>query len=307
MNGYLPVKDGIWPVMLTPFTEDGRVDYSGLEKLVKWYMENTVDGLFAVCQSSEMFYLDLEERIEIARFVKEKAGQDFPVIASGHISDDIEEQIDEIGKISETGIDAFVMVTNRLAAKDESDDVFIKNVLKILDAVKNIPFGLYECPYPYKRLMTPEVLRWCADTGRFMFLKDTCCDLDQLKAKCEAVSGTPLKIFNANSATFLDSLALGVSGFSGVMANFHPGFYSAIMMKRKYSFEKARILNDFTGFASLAEKLPYPACAKYYLGLEGVDIGIYCRCMDHRILKKDQMMQMEQLYRLNQMIADNFF
>ena len=57
----------------------------------------------------------------------------------------------------------------------------------------------------------------------------------------------------------------------------------------------------------LAEKLPYPACAKYYLGLEGVDIGIYCRCMDHRILKKDQMMQMEQLYRLNQMIADNFF
>ncbi len=32
-------------------------------------------------------------------------------------------------------------------------------------------------------------------------LKDTCCDLDQLEAKCKAVEGTGLKIFNANAAT----------------------------------------------------------------------------------------------------------
>ena len=52
---------GAWPVMLTPFTEEGKVDYKGLERLIEWYIENGVSGLFAVCQSSEMFFLSLEE------------------------------------------------------------------------------------------------------------------------------------------------------------------------------------------------------------------------------------------------------
>ena len=45
---------GVWPVMLTPFTEENQVDYPALKELVEWYIENGVDGLFAVCQSSEM-------------------------------------------------------------------------------------------------------------------------------------------------------------------------------------------------------------------------------------------------------------
>ena len=52
---------GVWPVMLTPFTEDGRIDYNALEHLVNWYIDKGCDGLFAVCQSSEMYYLTLEE------------------------------------------------------------------------------------------------------------------------------------------------------------------------------------------------------------------------------------------------------
>ena len=31
---------GAWPVMLTPFTEEGKVDYKGLERLIEWYIEN---------------------------------------------------------------------------------------------------------------------------------------------------------------------------------------------------------------------------------------------------------------------------
>ncbi len=72
---------GVWPVMLTPFTEEGQVDYPALERLIEWYIDNGVSGLFAVCQSSEMFFLSLEERIKIAGFVKEKAAGRVPVIA----------------------------------------------------------------------------------------------------------------------------------------------------------------------------------------------------------------------------------
>ena len=38
---------GLWPVMITPFTQDGEIDYASLERLIAWYEENGVTGLFA--------------------------------------------------------------------------------------------------------------------------------------------------------------------------------------------------------------------------------------------------------------------
>lgn len=90
--------------MLTPFTDDNRVDYDSLEKLINWYIENGVAGLFADCQSSEMFFLSLEERVELARFIKEKAAGRVPVVASGHISDMIEDQAEELNAVAGTGV-----------------------------------------------------------------------------------------------------------------------------------------------------------------------------------------------------------
>ena len=54
--------NGVWPVMLTPFTEEGRIDHPALKRLVDFYIENGVAGLFAVCQRSELFFLSIEER-----------------------------------------------------------------------------------------------------------------------------------------------------------------------------------------------------------------------------------------------------
>ena len=47
--------NGVYPVMLTPFTEQNQVDYAALGKLVDWYIEKGVAGLFADCQSSRCF------------------------------------------------------------------------------------------------------------------------------------------------------------------------------------------------------------------------------------------------------------
>jgi len=305
-NKYNNIVDGVWPTMLTPYTADNKVDYKGLEELITWYKDKGVDGLFAVCQSSEMFFLSLEERVEIARFVKEKAGKDFPVIASGHISDSIEDQINEIKVISTTGIDAFVIVSNRFAGPEESDDVWKENAEKVLNEVPDIPFGIYECPHPYKRLISPELLKWCADTGRFFFLKDTCCDLEQLRAKIDAVKGSQLKIFNANSATLFDSMKFGISGFSGVMANFHPEVYVALTREWKSNPEKAQILSDYAGFSSLAELQYYSVNAKYFLQLEGLNIGLYARSKGLEKFTGDKRLQIEQFYSMNKLIASKY-
>ena len=59
---------GIVPVMITPFHEDGNIDWDGLENLIEWYIAHGAQALFAVCQSSEMQFLNLAERRDLAIF-----------------------------------------------------------------------------------------------------------------------------------------------------------------------------------------------------------------------------------------------
>ncbi len=166
-----------------------------------------------------MFYLSLEERLNIARFVKEKAGG-LPVIASGHISDSFEDQADELKKMGETGVDAVSLITNRLAKQDESDEIWLQNLKALLKEIpEDIKLGSYECPYPYKRVLSREMTQWCASTGRFYFLKDTSCDIKNIREKLAVCKGTNLKLYNANTATLLESLRVGAAGYSVVMAN----------------------------------------------------------------------------------------
>jgi len=273
-----PIADGIWPTMITPFTDTDTVDEAALEALVAWYLARQVNGLFAVCQSSEMFYLSLEERVQLAATVVKLVQGQVPVIASGHISTDPAAQVEEVSRIAATGVDAVVLVTNRFAAPEESDAVWQRNLEWFLAHLPaDIPLGFYECPYPYKRLLTPTLLAWCAATGRFLFLKDTSCDLTQMEAKQAAVRHSTLKIFNANAATLLASLKLGLAGYSGVMANFHPELYAWLWQNWQTSPAAAQRLQDFLGCASLIERQVYPVNAKYYLQLEGLPLTLHTR------------------------------
>ena len=82
----LKYPGGVWPVMLTPFTRAGEVDTEGLTALVDWYIHMGAKGLFAACQSSEIYYLTLEERRLITRTTVKAARGRVPVIASGRRS-----------------------------------------------------------------------------------------------------------------------------------------------------------------------------------------------------------------------------
>ena len=290
----------IYPTMVTPYTDMGKIDFKGLEAMIQWYMKNQVDGLFAVCQSSEMFFLTLEERLQLARFVKETAAGKLPVIASGHISDSFKEQVRELNLMAETGVNAVVMITNRLALKEESDDIWRKNLEKLLKYIpEDVRLGLYECPYPYKRVISPLSLKWCADTSRFSFLKDTSCSIENMTQKMEAIKGSGLKIYNANTATLLESLKLGISGYSGIMSNFHPDLYVWLMRNWRDKHEAAKRLINFLSIASQIERQLYPVNAKYYLSLEGIDINISCRSKKHEDFTLANRIEVEQLQALS--------
>ena len=293
--------NGVYPVMLTPFTENNEVDYEALGKLVDWYIEKGVNGLFADCQSSEMFFLSLEERVKIGEFVKKHADGRVPVVTSGHISDSLEDQAKELTAIAGTGADAVILLTNRLAKVNESDEVWLENLKKLLEMIpKDVPLGFYECPYPYKRIISPELLKWCANTGRFYFIKDTSCDIENMKAKLEVIKGTNLKLFNANTSTLLETLELGASGYSGVMANFHPELYVKLCNIYKEDSSKARKIADFLTVASLIERQVYPVNAKFYQKSIGNFNSIMTRTRDIKELNATGILEIQQFVRFNE-------
>ncbi|MCZ8517839.1 dihydrodipicolinate synthase family protein [Paenibacillus filicis] len=221
-------------------------------------------------------------------------------------SPELEHQIDEIERIAATGIDAFVLVTNRLAKPEEPDEVWIRLAEKLLERLPGIRFGLYECPYPYKRLLSPKLLRWCSSRQRFYFLKDTSCSLNDLRAKMEAVRGSRLKIFNANSATLLESLKMGVAGFSGIMANFHPELYVWFANNWRREPQKAEWLQAFLSTAALIESQPYPLNAKYHLQQEGIPISLFSRSRDYHELKAVHRLEAGNLKRLCSLLKEQW-
>lgn len=295
--------------MITPFDENLDIDLPALKKLISWYIEyGKVGGLFAVCQSSEMFYLSLEERIKLASLSVQFAEGRVPVIASGHTSIEMNKQITEISALADTGVDAIVLLTNKFAESYEDDTVWKKNLLKFLKKIpSSLRLGLYECPYPYKRLLKPETVAWCASLGRFDFYKDTSCELESISKKIRAVLGTSLKIFNANSATLLDSLKAGCSGYSGVMANFHPLLYGWLTANYANTPDLAEYLQSYLGVSSLVERQLYPMNAKYVLSRYGLPVGWNCRKNNTKDLTEGIKKELDQFIAFDAKFTKDFF
>ena len=280
----LKYPGGVWPVMLTPFTRGGEVDTEGLAALVEWYIASGAKGLFAACQSSEIYFLTLEERVKIVETTIRAARGRVPVIASGHVSDAISNQVKELSAMAETGADAVIIITNHFARKGEGEDVWLRNIETVLSQLDPaIDLGAYECPAPYKRLLTPGMLRYMADSGRFFFLKDTCCDAEMIRGRLDLIKGSNLGLYNANSATLLESLRAGAAGFSGVMANIHPEVYAWLCEHKDH--KNASLVQAALSTAAFIERQVYPVCAKYHLNaIEGLPITTFCRTRDDREL-----------------------
>lgn len=284
------IRNGVYPTMITPYTAENEVDYAAVENLVKWYAEKGCDGIFAICQSSEIFYLTLEERVKIAETVIQTAravNPDMNIVASGHVSYTVEEQAKELNAVAALKPDALVLISNRLDISNEGDDVWIANAEKLLEKLpKDILLGIYECPHPYKRLLTPRILEWCKQSGRFAFIKDTCCDVTMLSERLAQLDGSGIKLYNANAQTLLHALKHGAAGYSGVMANFHPELYGYLCRHFTEEPEKCQKLQEIICMTAFTEYLAYPVTAKYHLNEIGVKMALNTRTRKMTDLKE---------------------
>ncbi|WP_128545159.1 dihydrodipicolinate synthase family protein [Larkinella soli] len=270
---------GLWPVMLTPFTPTNHVDTAGLEKLTRLYIDAGSSGLFANCLSSEMYQLTREERLEVCRTVVKAGAGAVPVIATGTFSRDVSDNIEFIHRLHDTGVDAVVLITSMLAEPDENEEVLMHRLEQILNGTGTIPLGVYECPVPYKRLLSPALMGWMAATGRFLYHKDTSCNSGTLDRKIRAVAGSNLGFFNADTATALDSLDSGADGLSPISANFYPELYSYLLREYR-SGGRTDALNRLHAFLTMMDRTThnfYPYAAKVFLQRRGLPIQTVTR------------------------------
>ena len=305
---------GVYPTMVTPYRKNGTVDDTAVEALTEWYWKRGCDGIFADCQSSEIQFLTLDERVNILHTVMRKvhalAAQDpsrprMTVVASGHVSDGFEDQVRELNAIAAEKPDALILISNRMDIANTSDEAWIADTGRLIaELPAEMPLGVYECPKPYKRLLSEKMLRWCVENGRFYFVKDTCCDAELIRARLEICKGSHLKLFNANAQTLLETVRAGVYGYCGVMANFHPDLYTRLL-KGDINSSDASLLQDFLGLAATIEGQTYPCCAKYYLNrFEGVAMEPDARSADVRNLTAYQKSCVDQLAELTNAIRN---
>jgi len=281
-----PSFTGLWPVMLTPFCDDSSIDWPGVDALTDWYIERGATGLFAVCQSSEMFALSPDERLQLASRVVTRTADRIPVIASGTFGGPIDEQARFVRQMADTGLAAVVVLTNQFNPPETGEEDFRTQLEELVAQTDPVPLGLYECPVPYKRLLSPKLLSWAAHSGRFLYHKDTVCDMDLLKPKIEAVRDTDLALFNANTPTALASLEYGAVGISPIAANIYPELFAWLCSHPRETDapDLQRMLAVMEGVVVMR----YPVGAKYAMQQRGLPISLKCRAVDIQLNADDR-------------------
>ncbi|MDB4919551.1 dihydrodipicolinate synthase family protein [Mucilaginibacter sp.] len=271
---------GFIPVMLTPFKNNGDIDYDILTQLTEIYLKAGSAGLFANCLSSEMFELEDEEKLQAVKHVIKVAGGAVPVVATGTFGGPISKQVEFVKKVSDTGADAVIIITSVLANEDEPDNLFNDRVFELLDKTGDIPLGFYECPVPYKRLLSPQQLVDFVATGRIIYHKDTCLDINQVKEKLKAGEANPaFGLYDAYMGHAVESLHAGAAGLSCIQGNFFPELivwlcknYADALLATEVNQVQHFLIDNMDVMHNV-----YPIVAKYWLSKRGLKISTITR------------------------------
>jgi 4-hydroxy-tetrahydrodipicolinate synthase len=288
------------PVMITPFDLRAQVDLGVVSQLIDFYLAAGVKGFFANCLSSEMYSISESERLELTQHIVRYVDGRVPVVATGSFGLTIEDKVDFTKRIYNTGVNAVILITGHYANVDDGDDVWLANFNKMLRLTDNIPLGLYECPAPYKRILTPAVFKRVLDTNRIVYYKDTSIAPEKVKAKLDIVKTGKSKrfeFFDAHSPNAMTSLREGAKGMSSIAGNFYPEILVWMCDNATdpgMASEVEWLQSEITSADPLIH-VAYPMSAKYFLRKRGLPIRTISRT--HALeLTLDQKKTLDQVH-----------
>ncbi len=227
---------GVGVAMITPFNEDGSIDFQSLGKMIDYVIEGGVDYIVALGTTAETPTLYIPERVEVAAFVtKHIAGRVPLVIGVGGNS--TSEVLDQLREIDLSGADAILSVTPYY--NKPSQEGLYQHFKRVSEA-SPLPIILYNIPGRSGVNMLPATtLRIAQDMPNVIGIKEASGKIDQIE---EVIRGRKegFLVLSGDDGMAVDVMRRGGDGVISVAANLFPmQFGECVKLAAEGKFDKA--------------------------------------------------------------------
>lgn len=277
--------------LITPFLEDGNVDFVQLGKLIEWQIDNNSDGIVILGTTGESATLSDEERVEVVEFaVKSINGRVLTIAGSGS-NNPIHAQNLSL-KYQELGVDA-LLVVNPYYNKGNFEGIY--KYYEMINEVVSIPILLYNVPSRTGLNMDFELVKKLKGLSNVKGIKDASGQISHI-AEIASLVDDEFCLLSGNDDHVIPLLSLGGIGVISAAANVIPNIMH--QMVSLYSENKVNAARDLQlKYLSLINTLfiecnPIPA--KKALEFLGFNTGILRLPLvplkeDHCIILKEEM------------------
>ena len=204
--------------LVTPFDENGNVNFDKIKELVDFQIENGTDAIVACGTTGEASTMNDEEHLAAIKAIIDAADKRVPVIA-GTGGNDTAHSIYLSQEAEKLGADALLIITPYYNKANKSG--LRKHFVSIANSVK-LPIILYNVPSRTKVDIPPALVADLArNVDNIVALKEACGDLAQVAEVCRLVPDD-FAVYSGNDDSILPLLSLGGSGVISVLANVCP-------------------------------------------------------------------------------------
>lgn len=291
----LPLFEGVYPAMTTPFEDDGRIDFEQLSHNAQRLERAGVDGLVPVGSTGESATLSHDEHVDVVEHVIE-AVDDVPVIA-GTGSNNTREALSLSRRAADAGADALLLISPYYNRPEQRG--LIEHYRTIADAI-DIPQIVYNVPSRTGRNIDPDTAVTLADHENIRAFKAASGDLGQITEIVERTRDAEFSVLSGDDALTVPMLSVGAAGAISVVANVEPERTCAMVgAGLAGDFERARELHHELGplmRALFVETNPIPvkeAMAMRDLGAPELRSPLSRLSADHREHLRDVLETLE--------------
>jgi len=225
--------------IVTPMRADGAVDFTALERLVEFHIDNRTDGIVAVGTTGESATLTVDEHIDVVKRVVAVARKRVPVIA-GTGANSTSEAVEWTTLAKRAGADACLLVTPYYN-KPTQEGLYL-HFKQIAQSVA-IPQILYNVPGRTACDMKPETVARLAELSNIVGLKEASGSLDRNRELISLV-GDKLTLLSGDDDIAVESTLAGFKGVISVTANVAPRkMHDAIAAAKAGNTDEARAID----------------------------------------------------------------
>ncbi len=257
--------------MITPFKEDGSVNYAVAEKLAAYLAENGSDGIVVCGTTGESPSLTWDEEYELFQVVK-KAVSGKALVIAGTGSNSTREAIAATQKAAKIGLDGSLQVVPYYN-KPPQEGMY-QHFQAIAQSSPDLPIMLYNIPGRTGQNLLPETVARLAEIPNIVAIKEASGNLDQA-TQIRCLTPPDFQIYSGDDSLTLPLLSIGGAGVVSVASH----LVGNQLQRMIQSFEVGKIkeateihLQLFPLFKALfATTNPIPV--KAALKLQGWDVG----------------------------------